>query len=367
MADQFHRRGSARRCLYVAISHHGYGHIAQIAPVVNELAVRNPNLEMVVQTASGRAILEQFFNCEFDHDPEPVDINMAMHDAVTIDVQQSHDHYQHWLADHERQVVHLTKKLKTLGANLVLANIPPLPAVAAKRAGIPAVLLCSLNWAAVYEIYCGHLPGASRIIDQLQQDYACANKVIIPSPGLPMAGHPDVNVIAPVARQGKNKRPALDRILNNTAGKKLVLVSMGGIATPIAYDQWPQQTQILYLVIGQIDCNRDDIIPINALGFSYMDLLCSVDAFITKLGYGSLAEAACNAVPTLYLRRGDWPEEHYNIPWFEQHATCLEVNGHDLASGELAEPLSRLWCLARRPALAATGANEAADLLQTYF
>lgn len=334
---------------------------------MNELAARNPDLQVVVQTGSARAILDQFLSCDFDHDPEPVDINMAMHDAVAIDVRQSHANYQHWLADHERQVQRLTNKLKAIRASLVLANIPPLPAVAAKRAGIPAVLLCSLNWAAVYRAYCGHLTGAGRVIDQLQQDYASANKVIIPSPGIPMAGHPDVNIIAPVARQGKNNRPALDRILNNAAGKKLVLVSMGGIVTPITFDQWPQQTQILYLVIGQIECSREDIVPINTLGFSYMDLLCSVDAFITKVGYGSLAEAACNAVPTLYLRRGDWPEEHYNIPWFEQHASCLEINWHDLMSGELAEPLSRLWRQARRPAMMATGANEAADLLQKYF
>jgi UDP-N-acetylglucosamine:LPS N-acetylglucosamine transferase len=65
---------------------------------------------------------------------------------------------------------------------------------------------------------------------------------------------------------------------------------------------------------------------------------------IGKPGYGTFAEAACNGVPMLYVRRDDgWPEEPYLIDWFEQRARTIEMERAALARGALAAPLAALW------------------------
>ena len=99
----------------------------------------------------------------------------------------------------------------------------------------------------------------------------------------------------------------------------------------------------------------------------HIDVVCSVDALITKPGYGSFVEAACNGIPILYVRRGDWPEEHYLVRWLPAQASCLELARRDLDRGELGEPLKSLWQQPLKLSVEPSGAAEAAELLEPYL
>ena len=63
-----------------------------------------------------------------------------------------------------------------------------------------------------------------------------------------------------------------------------------------------------WLVPGEWNCRHPDAIASESFGLSFTDLLCSVDAVITKPGYGTFTEAACNGTPVIYQRRKNWPE-----------------------------------------------------------
>ena len=82
---------------------------------------------------------------------------------------------------------------------------------------------------------------------------------------------------------------------------------------------------------------------LRALALPFTDVLCSVDAVLTKPGYGTFTEAACNGVPVLYLRRDDWPEQDCLIDWLHQNALCAEISATELASGRLDGKLETLW------------------------
>ncbi len=45
--------------LYVALSGHGFGHLAQVAPVLNEWRRRWPEAQLTVQSALPEAVLRQ--------------------------------------------------------------------------------------------------------------------------------------------------------------------------------------------------------------------------------------------------------------------------------------------------------------------
>ena len=46
--------------LYVALSGHGFGHLAQVAPVLNEFRRRWPRARLTVQSALPETVLRQF-------------------------------------------------------------------------------------------------------------------------------------------------------------------------------------------------------------------------------------------------------------------------------------------------------------------
>ena len=91
--------------------------------------------------------------------------------------------------------------------------------------------------------------------------------------------------------------------------------------------------------------------------------LRSVDVVLTKPGYGTFTEAACNGAAVLYLRRDDWPEQDCLIEWLETNARCLELGEVDLASPRLPALLEALWRKPMRTVPIASGAAEVAELI----
>jgi len=68
--------------LLAAISHHGLGHLAQAAPVLNALHVLQPDLELTVWSGLSRAALQARLRIPLVHRAEAADVGMAMTDAM---------------------------------------------------------------------------------------------------------------------------------------------------------------------------------------------------------------------------------------------------------------------------------------------
>ena len=77
---------SARPHLLVALSSHGFGHLSQAAPVVNQLRTEIPGLRVTVRAAFPA---DQIARRIPDPDaimPAADDFGMVMHDALSVDV-----------------------------------------------------------------------------------------------------------------------------------------------------------------------------------------------------------------------------------------------------------------------------------------
>lgn len=368
-----HRGAANGPCVLVAISHHGFGHLAQIAPVVNELVARQA-CRVVVYSQLSRVILNAFFQqngepLSFEHVDDAIDLNMCMHDAVRVDAAASFHAYAKWLTDHAENLAYFKQRFSEIQPDLVIGNVPPLTFRAAHELQIPSVLIGSLHWAGVFAQYCGEIHGAQEIIQQLRSDYACADQIIALTPGMEFTDvirTEKIRRVGPVGRIGQADRATFDEHYG-TQNYQLILVSMGGMSTPIAYETWPKTADRTYVIAGSQTPDRVDMIALDECEFDYLTVLCSADAFITKVGYGALVEAACNGIPTLYLPRGDWPEEPFSIPWFKAHAVCSPIDAAQLQGGLFQRELNALLDQPRKAAVKVDGAKLAANLLQKYF
>lgn len=349
--------------LYTAVSYHGYGHVAQTAPVVNALRRLRPDLRLVLQCAAPHDLLRTRFEGPFEHVSRAPDFGMRMESSLDVLARASHDDY---LALHENWpavVAEEWSRIATHAPDLIVANVPYLTLAAARLGGVPAVGLASLDWAHVYAAYCGELPGASSIIDDMMSAYASASVILNPEPSMSMPGLQNLRSIGPIARTGQRRRSELLGRCGCGEGARLVALFLGGVATPLPLACWPAHADLHWLVPEYLCSERSDMSALERLGVPYVDVVASADALVTKPGYGSFVEAACHGVPVLYVRRPGWPEEPYLVDWLTGRATCLEVTRAQLERGELATALERLWSLPRVPAVPATGAMDAAAAL----
>lgn len=351
------------RQLLVSISYHGFGHIAQTAAVVNALRAQLPLLQLTLQCAAPRPLLAKWFPGAFTHQQRATDFGMLMHSAVDVNRAESLAAYRAFHQDWPGEVEREAASIIAGNPDLVLANVSYLSLAAAHHAGIPAVGLCSLNWADILAGYCADLPEFAPIYQQMIAAYNSARCFLRPTPGMPMARLHNLRTIGPLARLGHDQRALLKQRLGLAKNCRLILVGLGGIPTELSINDWPSRDDLYWLIPDDWQTRHPKAIAFSRCGLAFIDLLASCDALLTKPGYGSFAEAACNGVPVLYVSRQDWPEEPYLVAWLHRHGRGLEISRAQLISGDLIESFEEVVGLERPAVPPPTGALEAAAVL----
>jgi UDP:flavonoid glycosyltransferase YjiC (YdhE family) len=353
--------------LVVCISGHGYGHVAQTAPVLNELARLVPGLRLTLRTSVPLEHLKSRIQTEFHYVHTLVDPGMEMVSALEVDSERSLRAYADFHRNWERRVAEEERLLARLAPDAVLTNVAYLPLIGAARRGVPALAMCSLNWADIFDYFCADMPGAAEIGRQIRQAYRHAEIFLRLTPGMPMEWMPHLQETGPVARSLVSRREHINRKLGLGRHHKLVLVSMGGIAMRMPMESWPRIPDVLWLVPDDWQCMRDDCISLGLLSLDFYEVLASCDVLLTKPGYGSFVEAACSGIPVLYAKRRAWPEQEALIAWLEAHGACAELASAQLQTGEFAGILSSLLQqgkpLVIEPSGTETAANHIAGLL----
>lgn len=355
--------------IVVDISAHGWGHLAQAAQVVNALNTLRPDLRLTIRTPLPKARVQARVQGEVDLQLATLDIGMVMQGALQVDVERSWRAYQGFHAGWEDRIAHASQELATLNPDILLADVPYLSLAAAARIGVPAVALCSLDWATLFWHYCGHYPGAMSIYEEIKAAYRAAQLFIQMTPHIDMPFLERVREVGPVGEIGVNRRLELRTMLNVPDDTRLVLVSLGGIPTSLPFMHGLSASNIKWITDQddpeRLDSEDQDILRISwsSLGMTFVDVLASCDAVVTKPGYGLFVEAAAAGTPVLYLSRGDWPEEPGLVAWLKRYLPVLALTSADLASGALTSSLETLLAQPRPGPAHLTGAFEAASII----
>lgn len=354
--------------LFVDISSHGFGHLAQTAPILNALAEHLPGVQFTVRSGLPRQRLASRIAVPFAHLHEASDFGFQMLDALRVDLPATAARYRAAHADWPATVAAEASRLAELKVDFVFCNASYLPLAGAAQAGLPAVACCSLNWSELFEHFFGQAAWATPIGQQIAAAY-CSAPFLALEPAMPMAALPDVLRLPPVALVGQNRRAEIDDRLPAARGRRLVLVGFGGIPmdrAAVDIGSWAQRARAqgepcCWLVPASWAADDVDCDAVDTTGLAFSDLLASCDAVVTKPGYGTFVEAACAGTPVLWLRRDDWPEQDCLIDWLGKNATARELLPAELLAGAVPEALAALWRQARPARPLADGAAVVAD------
>jgi len=351
------------RHLLVDITAHGYGHIAQTAPVLNLLAQRRPGIRITVRSHASTEYLKQRIHIPFEHHQVALDFGMAMFDAVRVDVPRSLAAYRDYHANWAQKVDVAAEEMRALQPDLLLANVPYRSLAAAKVAGIPSVAMCCLNWADIYRHYAQEDTEATALHAQMLDAYNSAEVFLRLSPAMPMSDLRNTRELSCVAQVGEPHRQSVRERCGASAQEKLVLVAMGGIEYRLTMADWPGIAGVRWLVPESWGVQRDDVSSLESLNMNFRDVLASCDAILTKPGYGTFAEAACAGVPVMYVPRGDWPEAPWLVDWLQQNGVAIEVDVGRLQDGMLGDTLEAIWAGSRPASPQNNGALEVVETL----
>jgi len=350
--------------LAVAVSAHGFGHGAQTATVLHALREYLPALDITVLSE----LPAEFVRSRMPRDCRLVhvvcDIGMRMLSALQVEIPATRRAYAEFHRTWPTRVAAMRQCLQALNSDLLLANVPYLPLAAAALDKLPAVALCSLNWAGLYRQILVAETVEPGYLDVMVDAYQSAQVFLCPAPSLPMPELTNTRGIGPLAQLGRDSRARIHAKWPNSIGKRIVLVSAGGFDLRLPIEQWPQHDDIVWIVPAAWQVTQPGCVSFESLCLPFIDVLASVDALIGKLGYGSVTECVCNGIPLIYLPRSDWPEEPILASWLHTHGRGAALPLARAHQGDFSDVLAQTWALKQPSLPTPCGADEAARVLQ---
>jgi hypothetical protein len=346
--------------IVVDISGHGFGHAAMTLPVLTALKARRPDVRLTVRSGLAAGWLRARVETPFDYIAD-ADFGMAMAGSLTVSARESLDHYRRMHGDWPGAVAGAAAALAPLKADLLLSNISYLSLAAAQALGIPCVAYSSLNWADVFWAYCGNLPGAEAIREQMAEAYAAADVFLQPEPSMPMPSIGNGRPVGPVVRCGRNRRAEVAQALGLTLQTRILLLSLGGGSAPIDYAAWPRLLG-WHVIVGDDEApGHPDVSSWSRLDMPFRDALASADALLVKPGYGLITEAVFSGKPLLYAPRAGWPENEAQIAWLHQRGRGEAVSEDVLGAGAFLRAAERLLSPPLTLPVCPDGAGEVAE------
>jgi hypothetical protein len=346
--------------LVVVITPHGYGHAAQVAPVLNALQLQINDLQLTILSTLPEEFLRSRIDGEFKYINHAADFGLKMKSSLEIDLVSSAETYKELHTNWKYIVDAEYEFLARLEPDCILADVPYLTLAAASKLGVPVYAMCSLNWADIYRHYFSTRPEAEGILAEMTAAYQQADVFYCPQPAMPMSWLNNRYQVGPIAGKGLNKREAILRSLELPDKQRLVVVAPGGVSTRLPMENWPRSAGVSWLVKDASACDHPDIYEINDVPLSFTDLLASVDLVLGKCGYGTVAECVVNGTPLLYIPRPDWPEEAYLLDWMERRNACLPIGKNKLENGDMLDVIEACSQL-EVDTVNATGALEVAN------
>ncbi len=357
--------------IWCSISGHGFGHAAQVVPVLNVLGARDSSLKAILRTTVPASFFSDRLSIDWELNPAQQDIGCIQDGPLKIDMPATWSAHQRFHEQWEDTVQEEARAIRISRANLVLSDISHLAIEAGAVAQVPTIALGSLSWDRVLELL--HEPGDEgqhAVIQQIRQSYALADALLRIAPGLPMPSFRKITDVAPIAQPASSERTKVREMLGVDPQERLVLVGFGGIPLrSLPLDRMESMTGYRFLVDGAISSSYSRIHSIHPLPFRFGTLIASVDLLITKPGYATIVEAVAQQKPVIYVRRYNFADEEPLIGYLHRYGQGVELALPDLNAGRWEDALEQTWTepLPSHTPPAPSGAQEAAAVLREYL
>lgn len=345
------------------MSGHGFGHAVRVAQVVEEFLDRGAGRTVHVRGSAPPWLFPDRPGRIFFHENEN-DVGVAQPDGLTLDLGTTLRRLERLERARAERIETEREWLTRVGANVVLADLPPIAFDGADAARIPSVALGNFSWDWIYRSYEDREPGFARHARAAAEAYAKARFLLrLPFHG-DMTVFREIRDISLIARRSSASRENARRELGLPA-RPIVLLSFGGLGfREIATAGLGALRDVQFVATERYPSSIPNLLVLDPRRISYDRLLRAADVVVTKPGYGIVAAALANEVRVLYTDRGSFPEYPILRRALEEFATAAFIDRERLERGDFRDSLERLLEVPPRACrLSFDGAAEAAAAL----
>ncbi len=354
--------------IWAAISAHGFGHAAQVVPVLNVLGKIVPSLRVLLRTTVPASFFSDRLEIPWELSAVQQDIGCVQHGPLKIDTEATWNEHARFHASWSERVQTEITAMQAARPDVVLADTPYLALAAGAEAGIPTVALASFTW----DLILAELPtpphiNSQALLQSINQAYARADLALRITPAPKIECFSRMINIDPVADSPTPDQEQLKNVVKLEPGEQTVLVGFGGIPlTSLPFQKIERLTGFRFLCDGETPPDSRKCLPIRSLPLSFRTVLASVDIVMTKPGYGTLVTAVTSRRPVVYVRRFNFADEPPLVEYLHRYGRGVLLSLEDFTDGRWESALKQVTALPM-PSLSpppTTGAEEAARLIR---
>lgn len=333
------------------ISAHGYGHGVRSCNIIRAINELYPQL--TVQIISDLPL--SFLSGHIGSAQNPVragsyDTGMVQIDSIRVDVEASLAKVEQLYTSRQELVAGESAYLRENSISVIIADIPGIPIESAFNLGIPRLAVGNFSWDWIYSEFITRDLRWKSIVEAFREQYAKTDLLL----RLPfcdtMEAFPHIEDIPLVASPGRAQRDVIAKIAGCDPNKKWILLSFTTL-------DWSENA--LANVEKIRDCEFFTILPLFWVGrnihpidrklVSFSDMIASVDAVVSKPGFGILSDCIVNQKPLIYAERADFLEYAVLEAAIQKYLRHVHIPAEDLYRGELSPSLDRIWKSAGPP------------------
>ena len=343
------------------VSPHGFGHATRTIAVLAALRQRCPEIVVDIFTT----VPEHLFAASlknYSYHTLQTDIGLVQHDALQVDIEATIAQLNQMLPFAPDLLDQLAAKIR--GCNCVLCDIAPLGIAAAKKARIPSILLENFTWDWVYQSYQADHPSLGQHGAYFHELYASVTYHIQTEPichRTPAHLH-----CAPIARKWQSTPASIHRRLN-TAGRKLIVITLGGMKT--AMPQWramQDYPDCFFVLAGQPENSNpaaNVLLLTQESDYYHPDLIQAADLVVAKTGYSTIAECCQAGCRLLCVGRNQFPESAVLADFVTTRLHGKQIDSSTFLSGAWLAQLGELLAAPRPKPFSVNGAQAVASFI----
>jgi hypothetical protein len=327
------------------ISAHGYGHGVRSCQIVRAINDLYPNVTVHIVSA----LPASFLSNQLDTAQNPVravsmDVGMVQVDSIRVDIDATLTEIDRLYSRRKEHVEHEAAYLKRNDIGLVVVDIPALPIESATTVGIPTLAIANFGWDWIYS---GFLTRDSRwqpIVDTLREEYAKTDLLLRLPFCEAMDAFPRIEDIPLVASQGCSRRVKIADLTGCDPAKKWILLSFTALDwNRDALNNVERIADYEFFTLSPLVWHRSNIHPLNREQVYFSDVIASVDAVVSKPGFGILSDCIVNQKPLIYADRSDFAEYAILEAAIRKYLRHVHIPAADLYRGDLSASLDRIW------------------------
>jgi hypothetical protein len=327
------------------VSAHGYGHGVRSCNIIQAINRLYPHVTVYVVSA----LPTEFLSGQIDLNrnilrSKSFDVGMVQIDSIRVDIPCTLKEISRLYARRKGIVTEEVSFLREQKIRTVVVDIPGLPIEAAAKVGIPRLAVGNFAWDWIYSEFAAEDAAWQPIVNLLRGEYSQTDLLLRLPLSEKMAAFPRILDIPLVASPGKQRREEIRALTRCNSEKKWILLSFTTL-------EWSEEAltkvesicEYEFFTVHPLAWQRKNIYALRREQMPFADILASMDAVISKPGFGILSDCIANKKPLIYADRSNFREYPILVDAIQKYMQHVHIPTADLYGGNLTEYLSRIW------------------------